>query len=286
MAGKTVRTRFLDAFVPLSSYSLEATMKKTLLLACALLTVASLASAQQRGSLTLGWDDCRLAGGASLKTFACNTNTNSATLIRNLVGAYVAGPGVDAMISWAGSVDIYLQDLVVAPWWQHGAAPACRGTDDLSVGFVNSSAAACFDYQSQVQNGALGGQNYTAPSGQANHAQLRFVAAVDATAVLPPIPVGTETYLFNATIRNGNTVPTQAVCAGCETPACLTFTHLDIEQRGGDNFSIVYRSAQEPQVPALAPAEAQVTWQTDTACNGDPTPARNATWGSIKSIYR
>jgi hypothetical protein len=190
------------------------------------------------------------------------------------------------MISWAGGVDVYLQDLTVQPWWQHGAAPACRGTDDLSVGFTNAAGYQCNDYQSQVANGALGGSSYTYPAGQSNHSQIRFVAAVDPTQVLPPIAPGTETYLFNVTIRNGNTVAPNTVCNGCQVPACLTFSRVDIEQRNGDNFSVVYRSAQDPGVPELAPAEAVVTWQAGTACNGDPTPTQNRTWGSIKSIYR
>jgi hypothetical protein len=269
-------------------------MKKTLMLLSALLMVASVASAQQRGSLTLGFDDCRLAGGTSSKFFACNTNSGTAANTRNAVGCYVAGNGVDALVAWAGSVDIFLNDLTVAPWWQHGSAPACRGTDDLSVLFVGGFS--CYDHQSNFAGGALGGQNYQygAAAGQANHAQLRFVAAIDPTNPDVPIAPGTETYLYNALIRNGNTVAPNVVCAGCQIPVVMAFTRADLEQKdpdgpGGpllpDNFSIVYRSAQEPSQPELAPGDAVVTWQTDQVFS-DPTPTKNKTWGAIKSLYR
>lgn len=254
-------------------------MKKTLLLLSALLMVASVASAQQRGSLTLGYDDCRLAGGTASKFFACTANTGS----RNLFAAYVAGTGVNELVAWAGGVDIYLNDLTVPAWWAHGAA-GCRGTDDLSVQFTTDSpSGGCLNYQGQVSGGALGGSQYDNPNTQANHTRIRFVAAVDLTQVLPPIPPGTEAYLFNVVIRNGNTT-VAPICAGCAVPAVLAFTRADLEQRNNDNFSVVYRSPTDPGAE-LAPANAVATWQTDQVFS-DPTPNTKKTWGAIKSIYR
>lgn len=257
-------------------------MKKTLLLLSALLMVASVASAQQRGSLTLGFDDCRLAGGTSSKFFACNTNANTAAFIRNAVGSYVAGNGIEELVSWAGGVDVFLNDLTVAPWWQHGAAPACRGTDDLSVQYGGGFT--CFDYQSNIAGGALGGQSYVYPAGQSNHTTIRFVAAVDPTQPSVVVPAGTEMYLFNVLIRNGNTVAPAVICNGCTTPAVLSFTRLDLEQRDGDNFSVVYRSPSDPGAE-LPPTAARATWETDQVFS-DPTPNTNKTWGAIKSTYR
>jgi hypothetical protein len=112
-----------------------------------------------------------------------------------------------------------------------------------------------------------------------------------------PIPQGTETYLFNALIRNGNTVAPGTLCAGCQTPVVLTFSHADLEQQDPDgpagplqpdNFVVVYRSAQELSAPELPPDYAMVVWQRSSEyvpCQL-PTPTRDRTWGSIKSIYR
>lgn len=249
------------------------------------LALSGTASAQQRGSLTLGWDDCRLAGATNCQMFACNTNSNAET--HDLVGCYVAGNGVTELVAWYGEIDVAFSDLTIPPWWRHGAAPACRGTDDLTVGFTNSIGASCLDYQSLHPTDPVGGQQVD-PGNQANHSRIRFVVAFDsATPVFPAIPPGTETYLINVIIRNGNTVSPDAVCSGCTVPALLTFAVLEAEQRNGDNFSVIYQNPLNPAAE-VSPLVARVSWQGADGVGGcqAPTPARNQTWGSIKAIYR
>lgn len=262
---------------------------KTLATSLFLVVVLSAtASAQQRGSLTLGWDDCRTTGGVNCRAFACDTNSNAASAVHNLVGGYVAGQNVTELVSWVGSIDIYVEALTLPPWWQHGAPPACRGTNDLVLSFVNAPGVSCYDHQSQIPGGALGGGSYDYPAaGVANHARIRYVAAIDPAAALPSIPQGTETYLLDVTIRNGNTVAPSA-CGGCLINADLTHSRVDLEQRNGDNFSVVYRSPYDPGAPSLPPDEAVVGWQGGTDYHRCQLPASsiNRTWGSIKSIYR
>jgi len=263
-------------------------MKKTMLLACLLLLVASVASAQNRGRLQLAWDECNGMGGSNIRTFACATNSNSAVNVHNLVGSYVCdNNGLPGLISWASSIDLKFEGGPVPPWWQHGATD-CRGTANVVVAFTNPTGATCLDYESLVAGGALGGNQYLwgAGVGMPDHAQLRTVAAVDGSANHPDIPGNTEIYLFTATFRNGATTGAGS-CAGCPLGASLTIYRTDFEQDNADNFSVVYSNAYEAPPAPLRPDQACARWQPsgEAVCMG-ATPTNNSTWGHIKSIYR
>lgn len=256
-------------------------MKKTLLLSGALLMLAApMALAQTpRGDLTLGWDNCRVSGpGLASKSFACTSNSGSS----RLVGAFIAAPGVVQLNSADMSVDIFLQNANVSPWWQHpGPAGSCRTAGQLSVDYTNAAGVTCAnEYWTSIPGGPFGGFSYAWPSSQINHALLRGVVAVDNNAA-GAVPPGFETYLFTAAISHGNNVAPQAICAGCTTSACISFFRAEMFQTNNDNFVITESSA-----PSLTPGNNQVTWQSVDGCAGDPTPTQNRTWGSIKAIYR
>src|SRR6185295_1999977 len=99
-------------------------MKKILLAATALMVAAAtIASAgTPRGSLALGWDNCRInGGGVSNKTFACNTNTGSGPL---LVASCV--PSATANLTSLNGGFMYVDvfaDAGIDPWWQFTDPP-------------------------------------------------------------------------------------------------------------------------------------------------------------------
>jgi hypothetical protein len=258
-------------------------MKKTLLLAAALMVVtAAVASAQERGHMTLGWGLCREATGPSAATrnFACNTNTSNHLLVGGVV---FQGGNVTGMSAGDFEIDIMTQSLTLPAWWQHGTGQ-CRGTANLSLLLVDPQVPgpACpNEYWGIIPGGPSGGFSYT-PQSQANHAVIRIVAAVDNQAT-QAVPDNLETLLFLMTIRSGNTTTPQTVCDGCQTPACLTLQRGQFFQTNNDNFEL----HGIPLLPPVPGRVDQVTWQTiDVGGCTDPTPTHNQTWGSIKAIYR
>jgi hypothetical protein len=67
-------------------------------------------------------------------------------------------------------------------------------------------------------------------------------------------------------------------------PAHLYFAQADLFQTNGDNFVIDGVGASNHPVAG----QKCVGWQNAAGpfCPPDVTPTRNATWGSIKSLYR
>ncbi|HYM81963.1 MAG TPA: hypothetical protein VEY91_11225 [Candidatus Limnocylindria bacterium] len=261
-------------------------MRRTLVLSGALLMLsAPLGIAQPRGDLTLGWSNCRVSGfGADAKTFACNTNSNAPADVHNLIGAFIAAPGVVALYGADMRVDIY-QAAGITSWWQHTGPPggsACRSGSNLSLDFTNVLGAACAnEYWTSIPGGPISGHSYTWPDGPASNASLRMVVAVDNGAA-SAVPPGVETYLFTAQIRNGLTVGAGA-CGGCNVPACISFNRAEMLQSNGDDFVITESFQQGPAQTPLS--NNAVAWQAVTGCDM-VTPVQNKTWGSIKALYR
>ena len=82
------------------------------------------------------------------------------------------------------------------------------------------------------------------------------------------------------TLNQGKTVGIGA-CTGCLSPACLVLNDVELDQvhgtPGGD-VNVVTN--------ALPGRNNFITWQGgDANCPGE-TATKNATWGSIKALYR
>ena len=131
----------------------------------------------------------------------------------------------------------------------------------------------CFDYFAGAAGGAgvylrPGHPEVTAP----NRARIKEGWALPAGSPgIGPIGVGTETYAFKVIINNSRTSGLGS-CAGCTIPATFAFTEILVTNVPGD---------PNGNKRLISPAtRAYATWQDGV------TPARNATWGSIKARYR
>jgi len=250
-------------------------MKKTLLIAGALLALTASMAFAQDGGLRLGWNDCRDAGGLPLRTFACNTNTNNSITNHQLFESCITQPGMNSVGSAFMILDIFLQSSTIDPWWQHGASPACRLTGKIQTNGTNAAGCAV-DYWNLAASGVGSASSvYSCPSSGPNHSLLRTLVGISATET-SPIPPAQEMFLANITLLNGSTT----TCAGCQIPACLSLTSATLSQNPPDQ-DVVYTGHQAPPGGLNT-----VTWQADTGCNNDPTPATKSTWGKIKAIYR
>ncbi len=240
-------------------------MKKAILLCSALLAItASVASAQ---GLNLAWNDC---GGVANKVFACNSNTAAA---HKLTGSYFAPLGLNAMTGNETVIDLQSAGATLPAWWLVRGTGQCRnGALTANVGGPLTCAN---DFWAGNGAGGIGAYN-VGYGGAPNRARLTMAFAVPADFV-GPVADGVETYAFTVQIANTKTVGT-GLCAGCAEPVCIVLNSIKLTQGVGvGDFKL------------SNPADRNyVTWQGGVVAGGCPqaTPAKNATWGSVKSLYR
>jgi hypothetical protein len=67
-----------------------------------------------------------------------------------------------------------------------------------------------------------------------------------------------------------------ATCAGCDVPACILLSRVDVIT----GFQYIATPITQPELRQL------VTFYGGTASCIGAVPARNASWGQIKALYR
>jgi len=246
------------------------TVKKVTLL-CSVLLAFSATVASAAG-INLAWNKCAGEGtGTQNRNFACNVNTGS-----NLaVGSFTAPAGVTGASGNEVVIDIQSGAPALPLWWAFKNAGTCRQTA-LSLNFVaDAGNNVCVDEFSGAGAGGIGAY-FIGFSG--NPTRARIVAAI-ATASPGPLDADVEYFSFNMLISNIKTVGSPA-CAGCLSPICIVLNSINITQGIGiGDFKLTN---------PVSPASNVITWQGGAVGGGGcaATPARNATWGSVKSLYR
>jgi hypothetical protein len=241
-------------------------MKKMFLLCGMLLALtATVANAQ----LNLAWDDCGL-NGLTNKTFACNSNAGTDVL----VGSVVVPPGITALTGMEPTVLVAFGTGAIPAWWTFGSAPNCRTSSSLTSAFPGGSVpGSCNMYF--ADNAGAGAHLPDANPDNAGQLRIRMVAAIDA-GLAGPVAAGEEMYLFTLTINHQRTTGT-TVCAGCDVPAAFVFSALTLTQPVGvGDFD---------WTADFARGDLCAAWQNGAAFCAY-TPAKNTSWGQIKSLYR
>jgi hypothetical protein len=259
-------------------------MKKVLLTGIVLCLTASVALA---GGLAFNWStstDCPSANTAN-QNFACNSNTAAAMYMVPAVQANVALPGFNAL-----DCRIDAQSVGAVPaWWQGFIPSSCRGAtaittsappDPLAAGTVCATAKL---WNNLVAYGGIGAYTYDAVNRW--HMVVGYAAAGNRATNL------TLTGVYNAfsvKVMTTNTVyvapdPDNEVdevlaCAGCADGVTFVLNQINLNGSGG--------SLDQVTLP-LSTSQQCITWQGGagpTVCSA--TPARNTTWGQVKSLYR
>jgi hypothetical protein len=262
-------------------------MTKSLLLAATLLLLTVTTSFAQRGTLSLGWNNCRVnGGGVPNATFACNTNDGEGPL---LVGSFTpnASANLQSLNSAYLYVDIYQSDTNLNAWWQFTDPPVvgCRSLAFWNLDVRNAAGATCDrSYWSEVGS-PVSVVRWFFPTYRPNHGTLRILVAVNGEWSTR------RRRSALAKSRSSRCASRQSGVHGSRlVPDCCSVSPLF--RRGGffqsnfDNFTI---DAVGPgNYPGDGPkcATWQVTPPVVDACPNDGSPVRNTTWGSIKSIYR
>jgi hypothetical protein len=244
-------------------------MKKALWMTCAYLALTASAAAATGGSINLGWGDCGGLPATENRTFACDTNAGTNTL----VGSFLAPCCVTELQTIEVAMDLQSTGATLPNWWQMRTAQ-CRA-QALVPGFdFTSGPFTCFDYW---QNRASGGVQEDPFAG--NRARIRMLMALPyQDPTVGPVPEALETYSYKCIISNRKTAG-QGACGGCGTGVCIVLNSITLDQKTWNPYG---------DYLITAPANRNwVTWQGGTGADCFlATPARNVTWGSIKTLYK
>jgi hypothetical protein len=253
-------------------------MKKAIILCGVLLAMgASMANAGQ--GVNLRWSRCFGEGLGTLnKTFACTSNSGS----NSLVGSFQLGADVLQASGQEVVIDLASTDATLPAWWAFKNAGTCRQTA-LAMNFVaNAADVVCIDWASGAASGGIGAYNI----GQRGPNTARLVAAIAVPgSSLADLFAATEYFSFNLLISNIKTVGT-GLCGGCSSGVCIVFNSLNVTTQVAANNRLITG-------PSNATDSNLATWQNAGAVavggtTGCPaaTPTHNATWSSVKSLYR
>jgi hypothetical protein len=245
-------------------------MKKIASITALLLAlVCASASASQ---LNLAWTNCYGDGGTTNQDFACDTNTGSHTFIAsftpNMTSNSVNGNEILIDLQSAGST--------LPTWWAFKLFGTCRQTSLTVSSNVPATAVNCIDQFAGQKTSGIDGYRIGF-GGSPNKVRLTILEAVPVADLAHVDPSG-EYFAIAVRIDNAKTVGSPS-CAGCSTPVCIVLNLIKLTAGGGANDEYITSS----------PGTNYVTWQGGAiGSSGCPaaTPARNTTWGAVKSLYR
>jgi hypothetical protein len=246
-------------------------MRKILLMAGALLAMtATLASAS---GVELAWTQCYgQAGAVSMRTSTCAVTTGQ----QAMYASFRPPPGVNALEGIDVFIDYQVQGGAVPCWWNFSVG----ATRNLNLVVltptptdINGDPTVLCGAHYFLANNASGGGGMIVTG--ADRGQLKGIEGIAAGSG-QPVPADVQQYGIGFRITNANT---GAGCPGCLSAACFVLNTINLT------------SAGLPDVKLQSPhpgSDNWVTWQQNAAGTGCPgaTPTRNATWGSVKSLYR
>lgn len=242
-------------------------MKKTILLAG--LLVALTASSALAAGISINWGNaCWGDVPVNNLTWACNANNYTG------VRMTCSFKPVETKGTLIAS-DLYLEGMTeatgVPDWWKLGPTETGDCRSNLVTLSSDGSVLAGPDCQDLWQG--LGGGGIGLYYWNDDRMHLNAV-----WAVADPVEAVGETEVFAAQIRiaTGKTVGATA-CAGCATPCCWALNYIQVGYLG----EMVPLILDQP----YAGGNQVLAWQSSTLTCGE-VPARNTTWGQIKSLYR
>lgn len=221
------------------------------------------------GGVNLSWDDCG-SFGADQRSFACNTNLGNNVLFVSVIPTVAMA----ALNGHEATLTITTPQATLPAWWQRQTGGCRAGTPFTSVDF----SAGPFNCRDVWNGSALAGSIYDYPVAIYGTAvgRLRTVSALPA-GLEESVDATQELYLIKVTLTHAKTVGTGS-CAGCTESACIVLQSVRLTGPSGGFTQTISN-------PAL---RQHVIWQSPAALPGCPgaTPARNRTWGGIKTLYR
>jgi len=245
-------------------------MKKTLILTGILLALwVPMALA---GGICINWGTGCWLDGTPLNDLAwiCNRNSGSMTMTCSFAVSQFQPEFVGIELQLEGLTE----SAVVPAWWQMGAGQ-CRPTAiSTSANFLSAPQIGCVDMWQNQAAGGLAIYDWGPLWGGNNRAHILVVYAVPADTPIPLDP-GVEYYAAQVLISYAKTVGTGS-CAGCLTPMIWGFYSMKAAEL--TQYEMLYE--------VLPGGNQCLRWQHSVLACDRPVPARNSTWGQVKSLYR
>jgi hypothetical protein len=249
-------------------------MKILILLLCGSCLALTPTTATPLGLFDLGWDNCVGAGGTRDKTFACSTNTGSATMVASVL----APAGIVLWTSFETYINFEFSSGVDPAWWQlrnqTNQSGQCRnGSLSASADFTGAPyLGACLDvYKGQAGGGIAA---YTLTGG--GRASMKLTFGVSSTNQVPLIP-GVEYFASRATINYAKTIGAGS-CSGCCDPVLVYLLLVRVLQPAGTPGGNVDVTTWRTNY--------WLSWNYNNPSCGVVVPTRSPTWGAIKALYR
>lgn len=226
-----------------------------------LASVALLAATESAASgFNLAWQACLPDGGTiSRMNATCVADTG---IVGTIIGSLVLSTAVPDKVADEAVLDVQTSAPTIEPWWQFYNPGACRRPAlRASLDFSEITQQNCIDPWQQQASSAIA--VYIPGFGQVpNRARL-----VLGGSVIHPFAVEADReYLsFAVQINRQNTT----VCPGCTGSAVIVLNEIRSTRFDG--------SSERVTTPLLNQL---------VQYGGEVTPARNVTWGQVKSLYR
>lgn len=265
-------------------------------LVSALLASTALAGPTLPG-INMRWDNCYADGGVMNKAFACDTNAGSELMVLS-VQLDTAMPNVSGMEI---RVSLKSSAPTLPAWWVFRSGPVgpANGCRPSSLCFIPSPAtplSSCEDWGAGQEGGGIGA--YRVDEIGPGSSVTLIASAVPPSALVQLQPV-TEYVVGELKVKHAGTVGAGA-CGGCDTPACLLFTSLNITTpvlasnrlftqgaNGVDSQVIHWQNGQVVSLSNTCTGTFNCNTQFDCALAATaPTAARHSTWGGVKALYR
>lgn len=230
---------------------------------------AALALAQS-GYAYLAWDDCSSAG-VSTRSFACNTNSGSESIVMSFRPANATDP-IYRLDAWLAVGD---EAFSVLPDWWSLLATGCRTTSLRANADFTPTSGACTDPWYGTGFVTLAVTKFAIFDSQLRRLVIHAAVEIPHAAAAPLDPA-TEYYGVRLVLNHAKTVGTGA-CAGCEQPMCLSL--YPYCSTTANPASPIARTL------SLDPGFTGIVWNGGQRCSR-LTATRNRTWGTLKSLYR
>jgi len=265
-------------------------MRSVWILTCVLLAAAP--TVAWAGNLNLAWNNSPISEGCwpesplNMKTFACNTNSGSATLVGSFGLPQDCPDFIGISVLLNGQSDTYW----LPDWWQLYNTGSCRAASlSTSADFTIAPQTICVDPWQVLAQGGIGAFQtalYPPPPPTAPPAHNRFALKIAYMLVDPiALTAGVQYYGFKVRFDYRKTVGTGA-CEGCATGMWLCL----------ENTRVVGLSGEHDQMLTGELDNQAVTWNKQWYRPDDcirlpgrscyPTAAQTTTWGRVKMLYR
>lgn len=244
----------------------------SLALLATLTAITLYASSASAAGFDLRWTACAADGGVSNQSFACDTDAGTNTM----VASFKLDQPITGMFFFEAVLDIIVaNNQTVPPWWD--ILNGCHFFGLQADATIDPGAVNCADFGAGQGAAVLSNINHDgtiAPADTASHRRIFVVGGVDPPGV--NLAANQEYFVFNLVLDHTTTMDPGS-CAGCALPVCIVLNSIRLMDTA---FTPVVLGSAQVAGSNFA------TWQGGSGANCSAVPARRATWGAVKSLYR